>query len=119
MASFPVPICRWRFSRSARAVDLAANGFVGHLDHRRTAGLRVLLSRVFRWRFGIGWWLVVLFGLPVIALLLGLIFGGSLHTADLGPACRRCTDGVGRRLAAVATSWHIRQTTYTASRFLC
>jgi membrane protease YdiL (CAAX protease family) len=49
------------------------------------AGLRVLLSRVFRWRFGIGWWLVVLFGLPVIALLLGLIFGGSLHTADLGP----------------------------------
>jgi uncharacterized protein len=83
------------------------------------AGLRVLLSRVFRWRFGIGWWLVVLFGLPVIALLLGLIFGGSLHTADLGPACRRCTDGVGRRLAAVATSWHIRQTTYTASRFLC
>jgi uncharacterized protein len=28
---------------------------------------------------------VVLFGLPVIALLLGLIFGGSLHTADLGP----------------------------------
>jgi uncharacterized protein len=49
------------------------------------AGLRVLLARVFRWRFGIGWWLVVLFGLPVIALLLGLIFGGSLHTADLGP----------------------------------
>jgi membrane protease YdiL (CAAX protease family) len=33
---------------------------------------------------GIGWWLVVLFGLPVIALLLGLVFGGSLHTADLG-----------------------------------
>jgi hypothetical protein len=35
---------------------------------------------VFRWRFGIGWWFVVLFGLPVIALLLGLIFGGSLHS---------------------------------------
>jgi CAAX protease family protein len=49
------------------------------------AGLRALLARSFRWRFGIGWWLVVLFGLPVIALLLGLIFGGSLHTADLGP----------------------------------
>ena len=41
------------------------------------------LPGVFRWRFGIGWWLVVLFGLPVIALLLGLIFGGSLHAADL------------------------------------
>ena len=48
------------------------------------AGVRALFARVFRWRFGIGWWLVVLFGLPVIALLLGLIFGGSLHTADLG-----------------------------------
>jgi uncharacterized protein len=48
------------------------------------AGVRALFSRVFRWRFGIGWWLVVLFGLPVIALSLGLIFGGSLHTADLG-----------------------------------
>ena len=47
-------------------------------------GVRALLGRVFRWRFGIGWWLVVLFGLPVIALLLGLIFGGSLHTGDLG-----------------------------------
>jgi len=47
-------------------------------------GLRALFARVFRWRFGIGWWLVVLFGLPVIALLLGLIFGGSLQTADLG-----------------------------------
>jgi CAAX protease family protein len=49
------------------------------------AGVRALFARVFRWRFGIGWWLVVLFGLPVIAMLLGLIFGGSLHTADLGP----------------------------------
>jgi membrane protease YdiL (CAAX protease family) len=47
-------------------------------------GLRALFARVFRWRFGVGWWLVVLFGLPVIALALGLIFGGSLHTADLG-----------------------------------
>jgi membrane protease YdiL (CAAX protease family) len=47
-------------------------------------GVRTLFARVFRWRFGIGWWLVVLFGLPVIALSLGLIFGGSLQTADLG-----------------------------------
>jgi membrane protease YdiL (CAAX protease family) len=50
------------------------------------AGVRALFARVFRWRFGVGWWLVVLLGLPVIALLLGLIFGGSLHTADLGSA---------------------------------
>jgi uncharacterized protein len=49
------------------------------------AGVRALFARAFRWRFGIGWWLVVLLGLPVIALLLGLIFGGSVQTADLGP----------------------------------
>jgi hypothetical protein len=46
-------------------------------------GVRVLFARV-RWRFGTGWWLVVLFGLPVIALLRGLTFGGSLQTADPG-----------------------------------
>jgi uncharacterized protein len=38
----------------------------------------------FRWRFGSGWWLVLLFGLPMIALLLGLTFGGLLQTVDLG-----------------------------------
>lgn len=48
------------------------------------AGVRALFARVFRWRFGVGWWLVVLLGLPVIALALGLIFGGSLHTAHFG-----------------------------------
>jgi membrane protease YdiL (CAAX protease family) len=48
-------------------------------------GVRALLGRVLRWRFGIGWWLVVLFGLPLIALLLGVMFGGSLHLAGIGP----------------------------------
>jgi uncharacterized protein len=48
------------------------------------AGVRALFARVFRWRFGIGYWLV-LFGMPVIGLSLGLIFGGSSQTADLGP----------------------------------
>jgi hypothetical protein len=52
----------------------------------RRAGVWALSARVFRWRFGIGCWLVVLFGLLVIALLLGLILGSRLHTADLGPA---------------------------------
>jgi hypothetical protein len=49
------------------------------------AGVRALFGRVFRWRFGIGWWLVVLFGLPVITLCLGVMFGGSLHFTGLGP----------------------------------
>jgi uncharacterized protein len=85
MASFPVRIYRWRFRADGKAVDLAASGFVVTSITDGRAGARTLFARVLRWRFGIGWWLVVLFGLPVIALLLGVIFGGSLHAADLGP----------------------------------
>ncbi|HWI00904.1 MAG TPA: type II CAAX endopeptidase family protein [Propionibacteriaceae bacterium] len=48
------------------------------------AGVRALLGRAFRWRFGVRWWAVVLLGLPVTALLLGLVLGGSLHTANAG-----------------------------------
>jgi uncharacterized protein len=48
------------------------------------AGVRALLARALRWRFGVSWWAVILFGLPVITVRLALIFfGGSLHTADL------------------------------------
>jgi uncharacterized protein len=48
------------------------------------AGVRALLARALRWRFGAGWWAVILVGLPVITVLLALIsFGGSLHTVDL------------------------------------
>jgi hypothetical protein len=43
----------------------------------------------------------VLFGLPLIALLLGLIFGGSLQTADLGPVLIKLASIV---LAAVLTA---------------
>jgi membrane protease YdiL (CAAX protease family) len=48
------------------------------------AGVRALLGRTFRWRFGLRWWAVVLLGLPLTALLLGLVSGGSLHTAGAG-----------------------------------
>jgi membrane protease YdiL (CAAX protease family) len=48
------------------------------------AGVRALLRRAVRWRFGLAWWAVVLVALPVTALLLGLIFGGSLHTVNAG-----------------------------------
>jgi CAAX protease family protein len=48
------------------------------------AGVRALFARALRWRFGVGWWAVVLFGLPVLTVLLGLIFfGGSLHPGNL------------------------------------
>jgi uncharacterized protein len=85
--AFPVPICRSRLSHSASTllILLPAALWVTSITDGR-AGLRALFARVFRWRFGIGWRLVVLFGLPVIGLLLGLIFGGSLQTTDVGPA---------------------------------
>jgi uncharacterized protein len=53
------------------------------------AGVRALFARVFRWRFGLGWWAVVLFGLPVTALVLGLIIGGRLHTEGAGATLLR------------------------------
>jgi membrane protease YdiL (CAAX protease family) len=52
-------------------------------------GVRALMGRAFRWRFGVGWWAVVLFGLPVIALALGLIFGGSLNATSAGEVLLR------------------------------
>ena len=66
--AFPVPICRSRLSHSASTllIWLPAALWVTSI----TDGLGP----------------VVLFGLPVIALLLGLIFGGSLQTTDVGPA---------------------------------
>jgi membrane protease YdiL (CAAX protease family) len=48
------------------------------------SGVRALLVRAFRWRFGPVWWAVVLLGLPVTALVIGLLLGGSLHTTDAG-----------------------------------
>jgi membrane protease YdiL (CAAX protease family) len=46
------------------------------------AGVRTLLRRAVKWRFGIGWYAVVLLGLPIIAIALGLLAGGSLRTTD-------------------------------------
>jgi membrane protease YdiL (CAAX protease family) len=57
---------------------------VDHLDHRRAGRRTGPVWTGVSLAVQVGWWLVVLFGLPVIALLLGLLFGGSLHTADLG-----------------------------------
>jgi membrane protease YdiL (CAAX protease family) len=65
----------------------AALGVAAATDGR--AGVRVLLGRAFRWRFGLGWWGLVLLGLPGTALALGLVFGGSLRTADAGAVLLR------------------------------
>jgi uncharacterized protein len=46
------------------------------------AGVRALLRRAVQWRFGPGWYAVILLGLPITATALGLLTGGSLRDAD-------------------------------------
>jgi membrane protease YdiL (CAAX protease family) len=46
------------------------------------AGIRRLLSRMRRWRVGVGWWLLVLTGLPLLTVAIGLLLGDSLATVD-------------------------------------
>jgi membrane protease YdiL (CAAX protease family) len=45
-------------------------------------GLRRLFGRVFRWRFGIGWWVFILTALPVLTAVSGLLLGDTLRTVD-------------------------------------
>jgi uncharacterized protein len=45
-------------------------------------GVASLFKRIARWRFGIGWWLAVLAGLPVLTVLATLILGGSLESIE-------------------------------------
>jgi uncharacterized protein len=45
-------------------------------------GIVNLFKRVARWRFGVGWWLAVLAGLPVLTVVFTLILGGSLESID-------------------------------------
>jgi uncharacterized protein len=58
---------------SALLVTWAANG---------RPGLSTLFKRIVRWRFGIGWWLAVLAGLPVLTVIFTLVLGGSLKSID-------------------------------------
>jgi uncharacterized protein len=46
------------------------------------AGVRRLLGRMRRWRVGVGWWLLVLAGLPLLTIAIGLLLGDSLATID-------------------------------------
>jgi membrane protease YdiL (CAAX protease family) len=41
------------------------------------AGVRALLGRCLRWRVGIGWYLLALFGLPLVTLLVANVFLGT------------------------------------------
>lgn len=48
-------------------------------------GVRTLLRRAFRWRFGVGWWLVVLCALPALSIAIALLLGASLRPVDPVP----------------------------------
>lgn len=45
-------------------------------------GVRTLLGRTFKWRFGAGWWLLVLAGLPVLTIAFALLMGDTLKPID-------------------------------------
>ncbi|WP_457040844.1 CPBP family intramembrane glutamic endopeptidase [Geodermatophilus sp. SYSU D01106] len=60
----------------------AAVGVTAVLDGR--AGVRALLARTVRWRFGAGWWAAVGLGLPAVTLAAGLVTGRVLVLDDAG-----------------------------------
>jgi membrane protease YdiL (CAAX protease family) len=45
-------------------------------------GIVRLFRRIANWRFGIGWWLAVLAGLPALTVASTVILGGSLESID-------------------------------------
>jgi membrane protease YdiL (CAAX protease family) len=48
-------------------------------------GLSRLGRRMARWRFGVGWWLVVLFAVPVLTVTSAVLAGDQLVSIDLIP----------------------------------
>ena len=50
-----------------------------------SAGVRVLVHRMFRWQFGARWWLLVVAGLPTLTLGLALLLGDTFRRVDVVP----------------------------------
>ena len=49
------------------------------------AGVRTLVHRMFRWRIGVRWWLIVLAGLPTLTITLALLMGDSFTPVEVAP----------------------------------
>lgn len=62
------------------------------------AGVRALLARAVRWRFGPIWWAVVLLALPVLTIAAALLLGGSFKQGALAAVVAK---QVGSMLVAV------------------
>ncbi len=48
-------------------------------------GLLRLWSRIRRWRVGVGWWLLVVAGMPVLTVAIGMLLGDSWKAVDVVP----------------------------------
>jgi uncharacterized protein len=48
-------------------------------------GVRSLMSRALRWRIGLGWWLLILTGLPVLTLAGAAAMGDTFRPVDVVP----------------------------------
>ncbi len=48
-------------------------------------GIRILVSRILRWRIGLRWWLLVIAGLPTLTLTFALLLGDTVKPVDVAP----------------------------------
>lgn len=64
-------------SSIAMIFGLALPAFLVTAATSGRAGVRDLLARVFRWRVGVGWYLLAILGLPVATLLVASVFLGG------------------------------------------
>jgi membrane protease YdiL (CAAX protease family) len=49
------------------------------------AGVRSLVSRMFRWRIGARWWVLVLAGLPTLTLAFAVLLGDTFTPVEVAP----------------------------------
>ena len=58
------------------------------------AGVQALVSRMFQWRIGVGWWLLVLAGLPTLTLVFALLLSDTPQPVETAPFLTRQLAGL-------------------------